>query len=216
MTTTPTTVPDWSDRDLWIICGGPSLRGLDLIGLRDRGRVLGVNRAADFWNVDAVCSIDRVFIRKRWGWLASLARGPIEVHLAHDDSWGFPAVPGSFRYTKSPEPGLSMSHGELRGLNSGFAALDLGVSLGAKTIYLLGLDLLRVAPGKSMHWHDGYQWGNRSSLTNYPRWAKDFDEAAESLPAGVRVVNANPSSAVRAFPFVSYEELGLPRFGAVG
>ena len=98
----------------------------------------------------------------------------------------------------------------INGLNSGYAAVNLAVLRGARTIYLLGYDMLDLGQGIAHHWHDGYKWqGARGTARCYTDWARRFDDLARGIPAGVTVWNCNPESAVRAFPFMTYEAVGL-------
>lgn len=201
-------LPWWNDRPLWIVGGGPSLRGRNLSRLRERGRVLGVNRAADMIPCDATFSIDRYFIKERAASLGRWAAAGQEVYLAVAEDW--------FTHTR-PIPGVIYLR-RVRGrsvredpteiansLNSGYGALCLALKKKAREIYLLGFDL----HDSGGHWHDGYSWENGSSRIYFGRWADRFEEIASSLPEGIRVYNCNPRSRVRAFPCIPYEEVGL-------
>jgi len=59
------------------------------------------------------------------------------------------------------------------------------------------------------HWHDGYSWGGDRSKIYFGRWAKRFQEIADELPKGVDVFNCNPESAIVAFPFSTYDHIGI-------
>lgn len=86
--------------------------------------------------------------------------------------------------------------------NSGYAAINLAVKLGARRVYLLGYDL-RVTPA-STHWHDGYP--RRHNPGVFGKLHAHFAALAQELPRlGVEVWNANPSSLLRAFPKCTLE-----------
>jgi len=188
----------WDGQTAWVIGGGPSLRGRDLSGLTSRGRVLGVNRAADFWPVDATFTRDRVFRQKRRYDLAAWAQDH-EVYVAIRAGESHDPLPG-VRYLTLGE--------DVGGLNSGHGAIQLALRKGARRIILLGFDLTETGAGPS-HWHEGHAWANGKGQRYYERWAADF-ERIEVRP-GVEILNANPESAVRCFPFAPYATLGLER-----
>lgn len=206
--------PWWDDRDVWIVGGGPSLEGRDLSDLRARGRVLGVNRAAELVPCDATFTLDQTFLDRRSADLAAWAAAGQEVYAAVPDGWltrGNPVVAGVRYVLRVEGTGIGRPDAMVNGKNSGYGALCLAVLKRARRIYLLGYDL-RTADRDS-HWHDGYPWQNNRCQVYYEKWARRFDEIRDELPDGVRVFNCNPGSVIDAFPFAPYEELGLPAVG---
>lgn len=205
--------PWWDDRPAWIVGGGPSLSGYDLSDLRSHGRVLGVNRAADLVPCDATFTLDGNFLRQRSSDLVEWAASGQEVFAAVSDDWfggTVDPVPGVTYLLRVQGKGVGQDQGAIvNGLNSGYGALCLAILKRAREIYLLGYDFKNRREG--LHWHDGYPWGSGRCYVYFKRWARRFDEIAADLPDGVRVWNANVDSAVRAFPFRSYEDLGLSR-----
>jgi len=196
---------------VWIVAGGPSLSGYDLSDLRARGRVLGVNRAADIVPCDATFSIDRMFLTKRRRDLATWAFRGQEVIAAVPHDWFAEnePIPG-VRYVRK-ETGRGVGQDPeviIHGCNSGYGALCLAVLKRATTIYMLGYDLHGRSDG--LHWHDGYPWGRGSCRIYFERWAERFQDIADELPRGVQVWNCNPDSRVQAFPFKSYDALDIP------
>ena len=204
--------PWWDDRLVWIVAGGPSLSGYDLSDLRARGRVLGVNRAADLLPCDATFTLDHTFLRKCPADLAEWARLGQEVFVAVADGWfeDNGKIPGAVYLRRVQGKGVGQDKGVIiNGLNSGYGALCLAILKRAREICMLGYDFKNTTSGS--HWHGGYPWSNGKCRIYYERWAKRFDEIAEELPEGVQVWNGNLDSAVRAFPFMSYEDMGLSR-----
>ena len=196
----------WGDRPLFIVGGGPSLRGRDLSSLRSRGRVLGVNRAAEFWPVDATFSQDIVFMDKHRSLLeAGIARGE-EVYLAVAEGYAGRLIEGAVYFTRS-EAGQGKPGDLVNGKHSGHGALQLALRRGARDITLLGYDLHPVTSEEPAHWYDGPR--DETTMIYFARWANAVDALAAELPPGVVVRNANPNSAVTAFPLISYEEVGL-------
>lgn len=199
--------PYWSDRQVFIVGGGPSLEGRDLASLRARGIVLGVNRAADFWPCDATFSFDQNFLRGRVRDLHLWAENGQEVYGALEESWTLPRAQGVRYLRRITAAGLSRDPGTIHsGKTSGFGALNLAVLKGARRIALLGFDFKTGRDGRR-HWHDGYTWGS-GTTKYYETWAKAFDSV--ELPEGVEVVNANPDSGLRKFPFTTYDALEIP------
>lgn len=201
--------PSWSSRPVFIIGGGPSLTGRDLSGLRDRGWVLGVNRAADEVPCDASFTMDAPFANRRQLDLEKWSESQ-EVYFAVPLDHPRPRIPGVIYLNRLMEDGCSKDPKEVRnGLNSGHGAIQCAILKGAREIFLLGFDLVDPGPGP-VHWHSGH--GNRASrnaIVHWPKWMPKFQQIADQKPEGVEIFNANPESAIRSFPFKSYEELGL-------
>lgn len=202
--------PWWDDRPLFVVGGGPSLRGYDLSRLRERGRVLGINDSAFLVPSDAAFSIDRTWLQRREARILAFP-GEVWVGLGEPETENL-RLPAKVNYLRRVQgSGLSTDPREVvNGLNSGYSALNLAVHKRARTIYLLGYDLTPTPAGDT-HWHGGYPWNHGTAIKYYERWARRFDAVPACLPAGTVVYNANPRSAVTAFPFTTYEELGLCR-----
>ena len=91
--------------------------------------------------------------------------------------------------------------------NSGAAAINLAVHLGAKKIVLLGFDMK--LQNNNQHWHNVYNTSNKKRfhlpferhLRGFPNIAKD----AEKL--GVEILNASPDSAITVFKKVNVKDL---------
>ena len=97
-----------------------------------------------------------------------------------------------------------MQEGICHGDNSGYAALNLAVCLGANPIYLLGFDC-KHENGRS-HWHDGHI--QKQEEERAKKWVKRFNVAAETLaPTKLQVVNLNPDSALECFEKMWPEEV---------
>lgn len=174
-------------RRVWIVGGGPSLKGFDFSILRSQF-VLTVNDAcfALPWAAGVV-SIDRTWIRERarqaslWaGWKFLGTREGLEHPAA---SW-----------LMRSEPGLSTQWGVMHAVGtSGYAALNVAVLLGARFVGLLGFDYTQ--PGR--HWFPNYAWPSGTASLFDPA---GFDSTLPQLSRrGVRVVNFSPASAIAAF-----------------
>jgi hypothetical protein len=92
------------------------------------------------------------------------------------------------------------------GGNSGFQALNLAAQFGADRILLIGFDM---TDRSGVHWYGRNKWpmANNPDQSNFTRWLGAMDRAAPELARrGVRVINANPASAITAFPRMSLRQ----------
>lgn len=202
------TAPWWDDRDLYIVGGGDSLKGCDLTHLRERGRVLGINRAPELIPCDACFTIDHNFLQREHDKIAGWVADGVEMAAAVGSTWFniHKPIPGTLYLKRVQGTGTDEGPGTIvNGLNSGHGGLCYSVLKRAKRICLLGFDLT----GENTHWHDGYEWGCGRTKIYFSRWAKRFEEIRDALPAGTEVFNCNPNSAITAFPFSSYDAIGI-------
>lgn len=88
------------------------------------------------------------------------------------------------------------------GGNSGFQAINLAISEGARRIVLVGFDY------GGEHWHGRHQAGlNNPAADLLATWAANLDNQAPRLAEhGVEIINTSPTSALKAFPKLSLEE----------
>lgn len=190
--------PWWDDQPLYIVGGGPSLRGFDFGRLAGR-RVLAVNEAlVNLLSVDAVFSLDNNWARHRCSEM-SCFHG--EKYLAVQEFY-WPYVDQSATMLhRVRRPGLSDDPGAVHVCGtSGYGALNVAYLKRARLIFLLGFDMTGGG-----HWHPEPGWGGAIPLEP---WAAAFDAAADQLrAAGVRVVNCSPTSAIKAFEKISLEEI---------
>lgn len=192
---------DWAGRTVYLIGGGPSLRGFDFARLAGRGPVVAINDAFRNLPFPAVAfSIDTHWLGQRRNELESY---PGEVVLALPAMWDKPLA-NAHHVKRVTATGVSAIPDMLfTGENSGFAAMGMAIMRGAARIVMLGYDL--TTPG---HWHAGYGWRSRYGHADYPRWVRNFDSLeAECTRRRIEVFNCNGQSAIRCFPLVRFEEL---------
>lgn len=90
------------------------------------------------------------------------------------------------------------------GGNSGFQAIHLAATFGARKIILLGYDMQRT--GGQLHWHGKHE-GGLPNGNGFASWLKQLTPLARDLKArGISVVNASRASAIRCFPRMGLEE----------
>ncbi|HEY9819114.1 MAG TPA: hypothetical protein V6D20_25375 [Candidatus Obscuribacterales bacterium] len=192
---------DWSDKEVYVIGGGPSLKDFDFTRLK--GYTIGANRTAFVANTDALVSVDRVFITRAAEDMKGYA-GRLFLCVKNPD--GCIPLEGATYLRYDPSEGLSDNPEYLIGLNSGHCALNVAYLLNAKSISLLGFDMKM--DGSTKHFHGGYSWAGGAG--NYMPWAKRFGRAATQLKnKGVQVINyVGPNgSGLTCFPTRPLEEL---------
>lgn len=190
---------------VYLIGGGPSLKGFDFGRLSGR-TVVAVNDAAiHIPSATALFSLDLTWIANRRQLLAEFAG---EKYVAVPEDYDFSQAVDGVTYLRRIRirQGLSYTNHEIAmgGGNSGFGALNLAYLKGAREIFLLGYDLC----DSGSHWHLGYAWGSGKHDALYRKWAQQFDMVAWDLAKmGVRVWNASLISAITAFHKVRLEDV---------
>jgi len=92
--------------------------------------------------------------------------------------------------------------------NSGFAAINLALHMGATRIVLVAFDM-RNGPNGETHWHGGHAEKVDTRKGNpYKRHLKGARAIAQQAKKrGVEIINATPRSSIEAFPKCSVKEL---------
>jgi hypothetical protein len=89
------------------------------------------------------------------------------------------------------------------GGHSGFQAVHLAATFGAKRIILLGFDLQRT-DGK-LHWHGKHE-GGLPNGNGFAGWIRSMGYLGKDLAArGVEIINCSRKTALRCFPRVELE-----------
>jgi len=93
--------------------------------------------------------------------------------------------------------------------NSGSAAINLAVQLGAKKVILFGFDM-KVDEGKNQHWHKAYKGDPRLLPSTFRKHLTPFSKIAEDLEMlGVEVINCSPDSEITVFPKMNFKDIVL-------
>jgi hypothetical protein len=196
----------WRNEPCFLVGGGPSLIGFDFERLRGRGRVIAINRAFEFVPfADILFFMDWKFYR--------LCHDQPNRYQLWQDFKGYKAflnIMGrklddcySIRSLGRNGASASIRGGLHHGNNSGVGALNLALCLKARPIYLLGYDM-RHENGRA-HFHDGYG-GDRREKTVIS-FAREFAYIGRSLMDKSGVINLNPRSGLRIFPFGDIDEV---------
>lgn len=204
---------------VWIIGGGPSLKGFDFSKL-DGEVVIGVNRSFEHEVVGISCSMDLRFIR----WLQDGKIGRDEEERANTKlRWKtfkgakVMLMMGEPPVTKPDEepvyivhrPNISGGEPDLDmhqisidmlsdGNNSGQMSLQLAIALGARDIHLLGFDMHGDSTGGQSWYHSGYPQNQGSHV--YTSMLKSFEKIGTYCREhDIRVTNHSENSALRTF-----------------
>lgn len=195
------TVPrEWPGETCFILGGGPSLRGFGAAVLRGR-RVIAINNSYLLapW-ADVLYYCDRQWwVKHREEALATFT-GQYRISLGTSEG-------GTRRLYQGGPRGLDTRPNALRhGSNSGYQAINLAYHFGVSRIVLLGYDL-HVDESQS-HWHAGHGASLNSQAQALDLFLPRFPHLVEPLrAAGVEVINATPSSALRCWPYIPLENL---------
>jgi hypothetical protein len=203
----------WTGQRCFIVGGGPSLEGFDFERLRGQGKIIAVNRAYEFVPFADICFFmdgsNNTFYglvkRGKLGAAALQAWTDFKGHKVFLNIMGRQyndvySVRSMGAICISP----SLSKGLCHGSNSGFGALNLALCLKANPIYLLGFDG-KYRSGKS-HFHSGY--GRQMGEKTFKSFVRGFERLAQLLRrTSFRVINLNPDSGIKCFPFSTIDEI---------
>ncbi len=190
----------WPGATVAILGTGPSLSREDVDFVRGRARVIAINDAHTFAPfADVLYSSDQLWWRRH----RDVSFGGLKFAIAsvkgqkHDTL----KVPGLQIVGNTGPLGLETDPTGIRhGKNSGYAAVNLAVHLGAARILLLGYNLGPV--NKRVHFN-----GAPASGCSYDRFARAFDTMVGPLKQiGVDVINCTFPTRLTCFPQASLRE----------
>lgn len=191
------------------IATGPSLTAADVEYCRGKASVIVVNDAHRLctW-ATALYSSDRYWWR-HYGGVPEFAG--LKVAIEHTPRRKDPAlarlVPEMIWMKHTGFDGVETSRDGLRTCanNSGGAAVNLALHLGAKRIILLGYDM--GVTGSKRHFFGEHPQG-LSKNHNFPGWRAAFERMRAPFEAlGVTVLNCSRSTSLNAFPVVPLEDV---------
>ncbi|MBE3109329.1 MAG: hypothetical protein IMZ46_02275 [Acidobacteria bacterium] len=203
-----TVLPDggWRGEPCFILGGGPSLVGFNFERLRGRGRVIAINRAFEYaLFADVLFFMDYKFYKMYHdGGVKKSLWDSFEGKRVFLNIMGR-ALDDVYSVKSLGRDGLSgsLKAGLYHGNNSGVGALAIALAMGAGPIYLLGYDM-RHDGGRS-HFHAGY--GQKQPERIPQSFIGDFERSFKSLKGHGGIVNLNPKSALRMFPFGNIDEV---------
>ena len=214
-------LPDWTDEDVFIIGGGPSLENFDVSQLLGC-KTIGCNTA--YLHGEPLCNIccfgdNRFWVAHQchmrvWytGWLVT---NFVSFDWVDPRTSRVSKIPDWIKFFPRKHQGLAGPGEDCLGwnANTGAMAINLALQLGAQRIYLLGFDCRKGTPTDpdKTHWHD-----QPLSLQNegtYDVFRTGLQRVAEELPKlypGRQVFNVTDGySRLYAFPRLTFQEVGL-------
>ena len=193
--------PVWEDEDVYVIGGGTSLASFDWSLLHGR-HTIGCN-AAFALGVD-VCNIC-YFADKKW-WDAFHEELAEYTGLVVTDQPQLKGIaPEWVHVMRRQSEGLGTNAIGFNS-NSGCAATNLALILGAKRVLLLGFDM-RLSAEHKPNWHDKVI--DRANPDLYVRFRRGFDRVKTCLPQvfpGCEIINVTDGSNLDCFPKVGVAE----------
>lgn len=185
---------EWEGEDVWILGGGPSLKDQRIADLP--GRVFAVNmayklRPFDLWFIGSISLINL------------LSRRGVDLSRTYSILSGTYQMSGGVRDLRSfnvcNEPwGTTVAGGIPLSYSSGCHAINIADILGAKTIYLLGFDMMGAEDGRTANWHAEYPTRMRPPSSHYDKYLEELEHRAKPN-VNARVVNCTPNSALTCF-----------------
>ena len=201
--------------DIYVVGGGPSLRSFDFEKLRGR-KILAVNDSAfAIPFASALFSIDARWIHNRRDEINNF---PGHIFLACDEGQRNVRIQRKARWLRRvrDQVGFSPYYDAVHmgGGNSGFAAINMALHLGARRIVLMGFDF-SADRDRRTHWHGGYRWNSDHIGKVHFNWAGRLDQEAATLARrGVEVLVAGSFGRLKAFRRVPFDSLPLPELTA--
>jgi len=181
--------------DTWVVmASGPSMCKEDADYVRGKAKVIVVNTTFRLarW-ADVVYSNDHDWYEAH---LNELRESTESTFWCGHPTWRHLFV-RSLPFNKTA-PGLVREGGIAWGMNSGGAALNLALYLGAKKIVMLGYD--QGWDGDKPRWHGRHPGALQNQKPGFHRWAKWYEQAAQDFrEVGVQVWNCSRQTTLKCF-----------------
>ncbi len=188
----------WKGHRCFIIGGGQTVLTHNLDRLAGE-LTIGVNRAYDVYYPSILCALDPQF----YEWAETGAFG-IFSEMRYRSYPGTKAWAQVRPDTSINASGIYTVENIARHCNnSGQAAINLAIELGASPIYLIGFDM----KGTPTNFHEGYPTGASSDVYEGFRESIERFVPEKAEDHGVEIINLSPDSALTAFPHGDYDEV---------
>ncbi|MEN6621482.1 MAG: hypothetical protein ABFD50_08045 [Smithella sp.] len=198
---------------IFIIAGGPSVKGLPLEKLKGKGFILAVNDSFLHAPFDAIVSMDGRWMFNRYEQLRSIQA----KFYARDKQFKKWCAAGwlwtgvellDVDHTRS---GMGETWEKLKAKHSGAMALNIAYLMRPKRIYLFGFDHTGVPNGgnESEHWYGKYPWRpHRKSFNHQYEWIVDHRVCAEQFhDKGIEVFNVSQLSMINVYKRIQFKEI---------
>lgn len=190
----------WANETVYIIGGGPSLKGFNWNLLKGK-KTIAINKAIQFYpNADVVYWTDGRFHDWFKDEISKYKGLKYTITPRRDYMVDVNLLKRGIKF------GLETATDTLaHGNNSGYAAINLAIHLGAKKIILLGYDMSN--NGAQSHFHDGYKVNATSAKIYTTHFLPGFSVLKESIKGmNIKILNACPTSKLKVFPIITIEE----------
>ena len=201
----------WAKETVFILGGGNSVTGEDLLILSRQKNVIGVNDSALRAKTGSLFSLDRTWINARKDDIRHKFSGRKFFALKQNDPIDRSQYPNTIWLEKVNDTTWPHPH-QIFGYNSGFGAVILAAHGGASQIVLVGFDMGVI--GNKEHWHRGYYWAHGQPNTRYKRWAEQFENNLHYFTEkNINIINASVNSNIDCFPKAPLAEVILSDAG---
>lgn len=198
----------WPGSTVVLLASGPSLTQEDVDYVRGKARVIAVNTTYQIakW-ADAVYATDS----RWWKWNKGLPNYQGLKFGLNVKHFRYPSDVVLFKISGEKGLELDPAKGIRHGQNSGYAAINVAVHLGAKRLILLGYDC-QEGPKGEKHWHKDHPM---NIGMGFYKWRRAFETLPEPLKARqIEIVNCTRRTALECFPQMPIEQ-ALPAEEAV-
>lgn len=192
---------DWSSYATIIVASGPSAKGPNYELYRDRAKFIAINSS---WKLvpwaDVLLAADATWWNRNKGLPEFKGlRVTLDWNVSRDFNVKLIKLDKLNRGIVTKPLGIVGKGG-----NSGFYAINLAVQFGSKKIILSGFDMTL---SNGNHWHGDHPKGmNNPRPQTVEKWRTLLDHEAKTFEKlGVEVINSSLSSALTAYPKVSFE-----------
>ena len=203
---------------IYIVAGGPSLKGFDFSKLKDINTIAVNSSGLDVPDPTFCITADSGMFRKIQNGIFDGIK-TTKVMIAHPQHCTMKFIKGQYKHIRNGHiynpfcvdmliknkgcEGIGFTFDDFRtGFNSGFCALQLAVLLGYKKIYLLGIDL-NTDKGPQ-HYHNYYKGKRTTDDSGMDRYFRNFKVALDILKKKkIKVISCSKTSRLNSV--ISYK-----------
>jgi hypothetical protein len=196
-------------KTVFIIGGGPSARDVDFSILQNE-LVVCVNDAyRDFPDATAIYWVDDSWGSNNYDNLIAhkcnlIFTSKPDQHISYQRKPDPTTICNTYVLKRTGEHGFDPNPDCLMGNNSGVQVLNLVVNMKPETVVLIGYDMRTV--NRRSHYHDQERPYIKETIYTdlFTPSMKALAKGMKESGSKVRIINANPESAVRCFEFGDY------------
>ena len=200
------------NKTVFIIGGGPSAKNVDFDLLQDEV-VVCVNDAYRFFpNATVIYWVDESWVAENYDEVMShkcdmvFTSKPAQ-HITYDKINDPKTSANTYILKRTGDAGYDPNYDCVMGNNSGVQVLNLVANMKPSKVVLIGYDMRRANDGAT-HFHTQYRppIGDYIYDDLFLPSITSFEKQRKNHGNTVPIINANPDSAVRCFPFGNYKD----------